>query len=740
MPKYFTVDARTILMLGRDSIRDQTTAVLELVKNAYDADATVVWISIVCKPNDITKHYMQITDNGCGMSERDVEKNWLRIGYSEKIKNTISVNFKRRKTGEKGIGRLSAARLGAELELKTLTEDTDYYGIKVDWDLFANSAGQELSKIRVEEIDDPEFDSHNSEKAVKSGTQLTINQLRDEWTTENVKELKSELSILVSPFDKLSNFKIYLNYDLAKEYNGLITSAFTHNAEIEISAHCSSDGHCSYTISDRDEDGKLDTLDEEHIEWGQLVTRVNENVRNKPVCGDVQVRILYYPRKSDILRGTKFTLSDLRAFLDANAGIKIYRDKVRIKPYGNPEDREFDWLELGARKTRNPAGAARKSFRIAPNQLVGAVFISRDGNENLYDSSSREGLVVNAAFYDLRSFVMGLVFILETHYHEKFLKNKEEQEPSTQARKALDNLADNLKELSQELKGVERHVPPQAARYIKRSLDRITEIRQSVNSARNSISELASQSTVYRTLATIGISGAVFAHETQNAIASLSTTTVAAKGCLTSKPPQVKDAIEELDNAISAADRVAAWGQFALARVNRDKRRRSKHSIGELVLSVIKELEPVFEASSIAVETRKINTRIMSRVFAMDIESLIINLLTNAYSACLNSRRERRISITVTTENIKDTKGVTIEVGDSGPGIPEKIVNRIWEPLFSTKVDRKGASIGTGLGLTIVRDIALENNGSASVGTDETLKGARFKVFIPLHPGSRERS
>src|ERR687890_2363834 len=115
MAKAFTVDARAILTLGRESIKDHTTALVELVKNSYDADADKVEVEIYV---GVPQPYIRVADNGGGMTERQVENNWLRIGYSEKKTQRVS-KLKRRKTGEKGIGRLSADRLGSLLELRT---------------------------------------------------------------------------------------------------------------------------------------------------------------------------------------------------------------------------------------------------------------------------------------------------------------------------------------------------------------------------------------------------------------------------------------------------------------------------------------------------------------------------------------------------------------------------------------------------------------------------------------------
>jgi len=138
--KSFSIDARTVINLGRDSIKNPTTALLELVKNSYDADATLVEV-------EIDKDSIRVADNGVGMSERQLEQNWLRIGFSEKRTKRLS-GKSRRKTGEKGIGRLSTDRLGEKLSLFTKSKTTQSVRLDVDWEKF-DVDGKDLSDIPI---------------------------------------------------------------------------------------------------------------------------------------------------------------------------------------------------------------------------------------------------------------------------------------------------------------------------------------------------------------------------------------------------------------------------------------------------------------------------------------------------------------------------------------------------------------------------------------------------------------
>src|SRR5690606_15472263 len=141
----FFIDAKTLIHLGRESIKDHTTALIELVKNSYDADANNVEVEILCTGNS---DIIRVADNGFGMTKDQLLDSWLRIGFSAKRESKMS-DLGRRKTGEKGIGRISADRLGAKLELISKTDIDGIVGLKVNWDDF-DIEGKDVSEIDVE--------------------------------------------------------------------------------------------------------------------------------------------------------------------------------------------------------------------------------------------------------------------------------------------------------------------------------------------------------------------------------------------------------------------------------------------------------------------------------------------------------------------------------------------------------------------------------------------------------------
>lgn len=730
--KQFAVDARALLTLGRDSIKDHLTAIIELVKNSYDADATLVEVHI--ESGALDKGFIRIADNGTGMTERDIDTRWLRIGYSAKREDTIT-DLGRRRTGEKGIGRISADRLGANLLLRTKTAETNPVGLFVDWDLF-NKSNDFIQSIDLDFIEGgPITLPSEADRPVASGTELIITELRQEWSRAEVEALRVELSTLTPPFGGVIDFSIKLTTNVSHALSGLIVSPFWSQAELRLSLECRGD-LLEYEVYDR----SAGTIKKDSLRWGQIIQRSRDNVAiapsqpmfdDPPRCGPAKVTYLFFPRKADVLKGTRLTLSELRSFLDQNAGVRMYRDNIRVRPYGDLELGGGDWLSLAERKSREPAGAARKTFKVAASQLVGAVFISRDANPNLIDSSSREGLVNNEAFSDLRLLALGAVTLLEAHYHESFVRSKGVSDKAQRPREEVVLLKRDIQRLNRDLQSLASVLPRGSEREFERVLLQANEVSHRITQTQTSLNELISQASVLRGLATIGVASAVFGHEIQTAVDEFLVAASTSRGLLVKTPPNVDEAVDELGKAAEYAKRVGAWGAFALTRVQRDKRRRRRIQVEELVATIIRDLRVAFE--SVNIEVTMSLTPVSATTFAMDIEAVVLNLLTNAYSACQRSRqRRRRVHVSLEPGGNRSREGFFISVADSGPGVPEAIREKIWEPLFSTKVDQHSKPVGTGLGLSIVQAVVDELSGYREVGSDESLGGAMFRVWLPV--------
>jgi len=739
-----------MLTWGRESIKDHTTAVLELVKNSYDANATIVEVEIKTLDSGSVMPHVRVADNGVGMSADEVEHHWLRLGYSAKRDDRFTARG-RRKTGEKGVGRISADRLGAILELRSQAKAQSVTGLCVRWNEF-EEPGRDLQKVPVHDLNELDFkvpqpspwnhrrreyepkpDPVPNSRTV-SGSELVIRELRQSWNEDDVQELRRLLSLLTPPFERVEDFQIRIDNDVDPTCNGVVTSPLLASAAIEARFHLDPTGKVTGKIIHRARSSTKRISKPVNMPFEQLVhQKARPGAAPKPAelvkqLGPVDARLLFYPQKAETVRGLDLDLSDLREFLQTNAGIRVYRDSIRVPPFGDQGRPEGDWLALGDRKARNPAGPNRPDFRVSPYQLVGGVFIGRDTNPGLIDTSGREGLVNSDAFAVLKSFLFGCLTQLESHYHKLFVSSRSKPEPLMSPRDTVDELRVQISDVVKTINRAVKSMPAASVGPIAQVAEQLTAASEKLKQASRTFDELASQTITSRTLATIGIASATFGHETQRGLDSMRATLEAARVLLANGEDD-DTVLSELTKAILESERVSAWGEFALGRVRRDKRVRRLVDIEALVGELVAEINPAMEASSITLKP-DLET-LHAKVFAMDVECVVINLLTNAYYFTKQSSRERRIVTRVRARNHDGRRGFDIIVSDSGPGIADSICERIWDPLFTTKTDEHGRAIGTGLGLALVNAVVQDTEGSRTVDQDPKLGGARFTVWLP---------
>lgn len=143
----FRTKARAVDLLGKGQIADLPTAITELWKNGYDAYADNLTAEIYLEGyKDIEKPLFVITDDGKGMSRRDILEKWLVLGTDSKSRTKLKDieseetlwKKPRIKAGEKGIGRLSVAFLGSPMLMLTKKMGSPLQALLFDWRLLEN--------------------------------------------------------------------------------------------------------------------------------------------------------------------------------------------------------------------------------------------------------------------------------------------------------------------------------------------------------------------------------------------------------------------------------------------------------------------------------------------------------------------------------------------------------------------------------------------------------------------------
>jgi C4-dicarboxylate-specific signal transduction histidine kinase len=392
---------RHLITIGRDLIQDPHAAIIELVKNAYDADASSVELSF--ETNSQTKSHITIVkDNGHGMSKEVVTGKWLVPSTNDKINRKNTPKLNRIMQGRKGIGRYAAAILGENLLLETTDDNGETTTIYLEWADFENATYLDEVEILVE----------SSYTGLPSGTILTINcpVSKSEWNKDNFKKLHTELKKLRPSASSNTIFeedqffirltcKDFLGQSLDEEIEPFpLVELYDYCIKGEVSKH--GKGKLLYSLQKH-----KNTTSEE----------ISFDLESPTGCGDLLFDIRVYDRDPDSISrliqrglkhqdGTYLGKLEARRLLNDNNGIGVYRNGFRIRPLG---DADFDWLQLNKQRVQNPAE------KIGSDQAIGYVLIQSEEFSNLIEKSARDGLKDNEAFSQLKRVTKEVLALLE---------------------------------------------------------------------------------------------------------------------------------------------------------------------------------------------------------------------------------------------------------------------------------------------------------------------------------------
>ena len=222
------------------------------------------------------------------------------------------------------------------MELITKTEKDGIIGLKVNWDEF-DVEGKDIFDIDIE-LTNPKSIKIPMKNGTDSntGTEIKITNLRQAWSPRNIENLYYELSALTPPFSEVKDFDVTLQNDISIVYSKKVTSDYNKASEIDLTAYYDGKGSdIIYSISDKYSQREVT----EFIKWQQLLDRMSKRdnaleLTEDLSLGPITVKLSFFLREAASIAGTDLKLSDLRNFLDVNAGVKLYRDNFAVKPYG----------------------------------------------------------------------------------------------------------------------------------------------------------------------------------------------------------------------------------------------------------------------------------------------------------------------------------------------------------------------------------------------------------------------
>lgn len=721
--------ARLMNILGDQLITDKIVAVIEILKNSYDADSSSAEVRFGNLSNfgfnDLPQEeqaYIEIRDYGCGMTLQTIKNVWLRPATPEKFdkkrKKEATTPKGRIIQGEKGIGRFAIHKLGEKIELYTKAKGENEIKLEMNFTDFDpdkyNLFNQGITHKLLEDVQNTWYVNNPAEEITyESGTVIRIYNLREQWKSSDFAELYKNIQRLIPPFDKNAS---YLGIEFKQDFqvdlyvdDKLFTSndVMTFDDVIERAQYTmigSVDGHgiakfnYKSKIPQRDFEDRINLLDENIVSSKNYRLQgtkrfLEEETKHLPQCGPFSFTFYAF----DLKKPDRTILNDeLKKFIKENF-VYVLRDGLRVYPYG---EKGLDWLNLDKMRSTFKAGQF-----ISYNDLTGFVYISQENNPLLKDASNRQGIVnVDGALDDFKGLVTAMTEIFNIEIKIDKLKSDIQQKKMFKQSKdvlsaAFDKLQKTLSKYSD-----------------YQTLEVVTKF---VNTYHDHLAIIEDRMRTVEDLAGLGMAVEKSSHDSLRLLLLMRR--------------NIKDVVDKLKKNIYQRDEMLKFfGELdeSLSLVYDDMQmiqplfKIQRKAIKKVsILECIKKVTKYFRY--------ELDGKILTNINDIDsdfyvttnmgiILQIIINLIDNAIY-WLNASGIENKKLYFQMNRLERT----LIVADNGNGIREDIVPFIFNEFVSMKSD------GRGLGLYIVKELLIRINAEIYVlenDSDKILKGANFII------------
>lgn len=741
----FTVDSALLSELGEKLVESVHIALVELVKNAYDADATLVTLKII--PDPPHGPQVHVVDNGSGMTFRDVENYWMRIATTHKLTHQVSQRYGRPRTGSKGIGRFSCRRLGTRLKLVTTAalddgsfEQTD---VAFDWSKF--KPGREITTVKCE-------GDRKRLKDATPGTTLIISGSRvDEWSKRGYDFLKRQLAVLAASrgrrrhgFEEDPGFNVSLE---APEFSEKITNL----RERLLSAG-----------------------------WGELKVRVNSDGEVTCMLNALKVgeKTITYPKKLPNLASVSATIGimpvdrdemrdreviskgSLSGILDDWGGVYVRYKGFRVYPYGEPGN---DWLNIdrdrGSRKTAlseilQPFAAKLRG--VNPQRALLSLLSSKSyiGDVEIGEraigfdlKASREGFVGEAGIGPLRE-VIRFAIDWSTIYRE-YARRLVAKEEARRAREDLETqlkgtvepkevVATAIRVVESEVRSLATQLPTTQRQQVLRSLRTATQaIIKHEASNREELRHLqlvASTSTLLL----------IFSHEVKSLLSwfeqvsiSLDRVRRRINGAEARKLAEIRD-----EFAATKKRFLDLLAMTSLISVNSRRSEAVRLTLRPRLERAIRCFDLIKRSYHIDVDIDRVPGALqVGPMLEAELFAVLLNVLSNAIKSVIAAGGQKKIKVVAARRDSQ----VVLNVRDSGIGLDKKYYEEVFTP-FAADPDRRLyrgldaklnpedqyiVGTGSGLGLSIAREILSYRGGTIQFVTPRDGWKADVEIVMP---------
>jgi signal transduction histidine kinase len=748
--------ARLLTMLGEQLIKNEQIALAELIKNAYDADADWVKVSFVdfdkeeiknkdtvvdvkLKSNERSK--IIIEDNGCGMTLDVIENSWMNPATpnkkAKKGEEKRSLEKQRVIQGEKGIGRFAILKLGRKITITTHPQNTNEEYV-IDYDLsaydddFLTVNGEEKENIYLDDIsinvtsqapiqmidrniivNSKKFETNNNK-----GTKIEISNIKGGWSKNKIERVEKDSQKLQSIFDKIfkkqTNDNFEIGFEIDKERINIsdktieqLSNLLENNAVFRITDGKYKEKEQCFEFKLNNKFQKLALSDSDISGWTEFRNRFmansdlfgNSEIR-KSDCGNFTFNFFIFDFNAKNESSYNLDKEDKEIIKDHR--IYLYRDKIRVAPYGNADD---DWLRIDTLR-----GTVKAGEFLSNDQTVGFVEISKKENPQLKDKTNREGLIEEGnTTEDFIVLIQSFLKYIRKSPYGRYLIDKEKVENE----KINPQIAENkIIELKEAIK--------KSSLNPKQALEKYEEVQFAYKNAQKFYKKQIETTIDF---AGVGLSVETSSHDMMS---------VMSKGldAIDFLIKEVKGEIIKKGEIINSLLEIKKMFVFVESQMKNiqllfksSKQRRREIQVSMMIDKVKSIYKRTLEREQIELKINHIGTPIYAKCTDAVLLQLFINLFDNAVY-WLNTPRtntqNKKIQITL------DGNTQQVLFSDNGPGIKEIDKPYIFEAFYSGKgVD------GRGLGLYIARQLLTRMGysiGLADTESENILSGANFII------------
>ena len=732
--------ARLITMLGDQLIKNEVVALTELIKNSYDADASWVKITFVNFEEDYTikpESKIIIEDDGNGMNSDILKKHWLNPATPEKLrrKEVSSTTQKGRiLQGEKGIGRFAIFKLGKNIKITTRRQLVDENGRFIeggenkentlvydftkydndfltengkDADLFLDNLEVLLSVDTPCHIVDSEINlGTNRINRKPHGTIIEISALKTNWTTLRVERVQKAIGKLQPIFideqssDKqTSDFSVwfYKDYNINEGQNIYREQLF--NCLENKSVFKIENGY--FNAKDKkyvfDLNGQNNTLlfSDPEIKGLSQYKYFKNKTSQELQCGDFKFEFYIFDLNVNSNNPSKYYLDNDETKLIKEHRIYLYRDGIRVMPYGDSDD---DWLNIDVSR-----GTIKADEFLSNDQVVGCIYISQEKNPLLKDKTNREGLIdEGSALEDFTNAIRLLLKYLRAKPYAQYLIEKSRKKEIDRIKKGRPS--EIIEEAKEQFKNDEK------------ALKILSKFESSYNKERTVLTERIEKT---ENLAAVGLSIETASHDVMlflnktleqqdSLIRELAFSDSIDKDRLSERLTLIMGNLKMVQSLLKDVQLLFPSTKHKTKNIN----------VKELIDKVHNLYKRAFNDNRIDVDYRITKTPLIVKTTDAVLLQVFINLFDNALYWLKTVNRERKILITV------DGASQKVIFSDNGPGIRDEDKDYIFEAFYSGKGED-----GRGLGLYIARQLLDRYDYTidiAEFSRDKKLPGANF--------------